>query len=378
MTSKKCKPIAEVLRALNERAPLGAAEEWDNVGLLVGDSSVETPGAVLSIDLTFEAIELAVQKGYRLIIIHHPCIFPKNRGLSRIVSGSPVFEAIQKGIAVAAYHTNFDQCSLEVVETITQGLQIQPKGRFLEKSFGSLLKLVTFVPLEHVEKVRNALCEAGAGFIGKYDSCTYGLQGEGTFRGGVNSNPFIGSPGQLEKVQELRLETILPRGMREVVLNALLAAHPYEEVAYDFYPLEQSPAGEGLIRGLGYGFWGEFPSPRAFSDVVKDVKSLFNIHGFWITNPTPSHVSRVGFVAGKGASFVEAAVAKKCDLFITGEVGYHAALGGLRRGMTVMELGHRESEKFFVETIKNWLSCLGLGFIETQTPTQKIWSGGIK
>jgi dinuclear metal center YbgI/SA1388 family protein len=374
--TKNTKPITEVLRSLNHRAPLGSAEDWDNVGLLIGDSSKETMGAVVSIDLTFEAVELAVLHGYSLIVNHHPCIFPKNRGLSRVIAGTPVYEAIQKGIAVAAYHTNFDQCALEVVEAVSQGLGVQPKGRLLEHSTDALLKLVTFVPSTHVEQVRNAICEAGAGCIGNYDISTFSLQGEGTFRGGDATRPFIGTSGILEKVQEIRLETVLPRGLRTEVLRALQFAHPYEEVAYDFYPLEQQPSQGGLIRGLGYGFWGEFPSPRPFSDVVKDVKDIFNINGFWITNPTPSQISSVGFVAGKGASFVDAAFAKKCDLFITGEAGYHTALGGLRRGMAVMELGHCESEKFFVVTMKNWLSKLGLGVVETQIPTQRICSGG--
>jgi len=378
MTLGTQKSVADVVNFLEQRTPSGTAEDWDNVGLLVGDPSIETKGAVVSVDLTFEAIELAIQNGYRLIVNHHPCIFPRNRGLSRLNSGTPVFEAVQKGIAVVASHTNFDQCSLEVIETISRALHVQPRGRLLESTSDSLIKLVTFVPTDHLDQVRTALCEAGAGHIGNYDLCTFALQGEGTFRGNEGTQPFIGKPGALETAKETRLETIFPRGMRKTVLSALRKAHPYEEIAYDLYPVEQSAGGKGLVRGLGYGFWGEFPSPRPFSDLTKDVKSLFGINGFWITDPVPSHVSRVGFVAGKGASFVEAASALKCDLFITGEAGYHTSLSGSRQGMTVMELGHRESEKFFVEIMKDWLSGLGIGIVETQTPTQKFWSGGNK
>jgi dinuclear metal center YbgI/SA1388 family protein len=378
MSLKSGKSVGEVIRSLNGRAPLGTAAEWDNVGLLIGDPQTQVSGAVVSIDLTFEAVDLAIQNKYNLIINHHPCIFPKSKGLSRIVSGSPIFKAIQNGISVAAYHTNFDQSSLEVVRRVAQGLGLQPKGRLFDKASQSLMKLVAFVPETHLESVRIALWEAGAGHVGNYDFCSFGTSGEGTFRGTSDAQPFLGSRGQLEKVAETRLETVFPRGLKNNVVEALMEAHPYEEVAYDLYAIEQSIDSKGLISGLGYGFWGEFPSMKPFSDVVKDVKSLFDINGFWITNPVPSHVTRVGFVAGKGASFVEAASAVQCDLFITGEAGYHIALGSSRRGLAVMELGHRESETFFVETMKNWLSLLGLEIAEAQTPTQKIWLGGTK
>lgn len=365
--------VADVVQFLEELFPRDTAEEWDNVGLLMGDPSAQVTGAVISVDLTFEAIELASQHHYPLIINHHPCIFPKGRGVNRIVAGTPLAEALRRGIAVAAFHTNFDQCALDVVNSISEGLGVTPRGRLLQKGSQSLMKLVTFVPSSHLEVVRTALFAAGAGHIGRYDSCAFVVEGAGTFRGSKETRPFLGTPGERETVSELRLETILPRGMRHSVLKALKNTHPYEEIAYDLYSVEQSITGHGLIRGLGYGFWGEFPFPRPFSDVAKDVKSLFNIHGFWITNPSPSLVTRVGFVAGKGASFVEAAAAVQCDLLITGEAGYHTALDGLHRGLAVMELGHRESEKFFVETMKNKLSEFGLEFVEAQIPTQKIW-----
>jgi dinuclear metal center YbgI/SA1388 family protein len=378
MNSSSEKSIGEVLRSLNQLAPLATAEDWDNVGLLVGDSKEKTAGAVVCVDLTMEAIEIALKENYKLIINHHPCIFPKNKGLSKVMAGTPVYEALRNGISVAAYHTNFDQCSLEVVESIAQGLGIQPQGRLIEKSAESLLKLVVYVPASHLETVRTSLFESGAGHIGNYDSCSFAHPGEGTFLGGSQTQPFIGSPGQLERTQEFRLETVFPVGFKDSILAALKKSHPYEEVAYDIYSVTQPVSGKGLVRGLGYGFWGDFPSMKPFSEVAKDVKSLFNIHGFWVTSPVPSLVSRVGFVAGKGASFVEAASAAKCDLFITGEAGYHVALGGARRGVAVMELGHRESEKFFVETMKRWLSNLGLEVAEAQTPTQTIWLGGMK
>jgi dinuclear metal center YbgI/SA1388 family protein len=368
--------IGQVIDAISNHAPLSAAEDWDNVGLLLGDPAQSVGKAVISVDLTFEAVKVAIKEKADLIVNHHPCIFPQGKGLSKVVAGTPVYEALRNGIAVAAYHTNFDRCALEVIQIISQGLGIEPQGRFQDSSSAQLIKLVTFVPLSHEDKVRQALAEAGAGKIGNYDFCTFGVKGEGTFRGEGKTKPFIGAPGKVEKVEEIRLETILPRGLEKKVLTALFAAHPYEEVAYDLYPVKQPALGKGLVRGLGYGFWGTFPQAKPFPEFAKDVKKLFNIHSFWVTEPAPSSIKRLGFVAGKGASFVESAVHLGCDLMMTGEAGYHHAINGAHNGTAVMELGHRESEKFFVETMKDWLLHLGLEVEAVQTPTQGVWQGG--
>jgi len=371
---------------LEERAPSSTAEDWDNVGLLAGDPSWKTEGAVLCVDLTAEAIRVAREKKFRLIINHHPCIFPggRGRGLSRIVSeggeglSSLVFDAIRGGIAIAAYHTNFDKCSLEVVDQVSRALGVTPKGRLIDHGSGSLLKLVVFVPETHVDVVREGICAAGAGHIGNYDFCTFGALGEGSFRGSESTKPFIGRPGALEKAAEIRLETVFPRGLRRQVLAALRDVHPYEEIAYDLVPVEQAPSGNGMTRGIGYGFWGDFTSPRLFPDVTKDVKRVFQLNGYVQTDPSlPSRrhrktsVRRIAFVAGKGASFIDAAADAGCDVFVTGEAGYHLALAGARRGMYVIEIGHRESEKYFVPTVSAWCRKLGLRAVSAESAIQK-------
>jgi dinuclear metal center YbgI/SA1388 family protein len=373
--------VADILSELEKRAPFGAAEDWDNVGLLAGDPAWKTSGAVVSIDLTEAALAEAKKAGSNLIVTHHPCIFPKGRGLSKLVPGPAgslsrlLLEALSSQIAIVSSHTNFDRCALEVVDAVARGLGVEPKGRLLEHASGSLKKLVVFVPKTHVDTVREAICAAGAGQIGRYDSCSFGAEGEGTFRGEEGTTPFLGKPGSLEKAAEVRLETVFPTGMERPVLKALLAAHPYEEVAFDVYSLEQAPSGQGLARGLGYGFWGDFQEPKPFPELRKSVRSLFNIDGFWITENPPSRVKRIGFVAGKGASFVGAARSVGCDLLITGEAGYHTALDGWRHGLAVMELGHRESELFFIKTMSSWLSQLGLRTVESNPSTQKMLLG---
>lgn len=376
------KSVLEIIKVLDGCAPADTAEDWDQVGLLVGDPSWKTSGAIVSIDLTAEAIEQAKTKKFRLIVNHHPAIFPKSRGLGRVTASSKggvaslVFEAIREGIAVAAYHTNFDRCSLEVVREVSRGLGLEPKGRLFDHhTEHMLLKLVVFVPESHVERVRNAICDAGAGHVGNYDFCTFGSKGEGTFRGGEMTKPFLGKPGRLEKTHEIRLETVFPRGFKQGVLAALREAHPYEEIAFDLVPVEQSPSDVGIVRGLGYGFWGDFTSSKPLSKLTKDVKELFHMSGFLLTDPSPKSVKRIAFVAGKGASFVNAAINQGCDLLITGEIGYHGVLESGRKGMSIMEIGHRESERFFLSTIANWLSSSPL-MLKTKTinrPSQKFW-----
>ncbi|MBC7693532.1 MAG: Nif3-like dinuclear metal center hexameric protein [Methylotenera sp.] len=368
--------VRHIMSLLEQKAPSATAEKWDNVGLLVGDPDWKTTGAVISIDLTAESITEAKRLGYRLIINHHPCIFPKGKGLSAVTSQSLssrlVFEALQNGIAVISCHTNFDVCALEVVQTVSEGLGVKALGRLIDDPTGLLVKLVVFVPATHKEVVRDALMNAGAGHIGNYDSCSFTSSGEGTFRGDESTTPFLGKPGELEKVQEVRLETIFPKGLRKPIIQALEAAHPYDEVAYDLYSIDRAPGGKGLVSGLGYGFWGDLSEPKSFSEVSRSVRTLFQRDAFLITDPVPAQIRRIGFVAGKGASFVNAASAAGCDLFITGEAGYHTALEGSRRGMAVLELGHRESERFFLSTIKQWLMSAGYSTLELNVSTQKF------
>jgi hypothetical protein len=291
-----------------------------------------------------------------------------------VTSESLIHQAISQGVSVISCHTNFDQSSLEVVKAVSHGLGVTPRGRLIEKPEESLLKLSVFVPRGHVDQVRDAICVAGAGHIGNYDFCAFEVFGNGSFRGSAHSRPFIGKPGQLEKLEEIRLETTFPRGLKAQVLRALAQSHPYEEVAYDLYPLVNKPASEGLIKGMGYGFWGEFDRPRPFSEIAKDVKRIFKIRGFLLTGttgPDSKQIKRLAFVAGKGSSFVKAASSLKCDLFITGEAGYHDALSSSRNGMTVMELGHRESERFFLTTMEGWLHEAGIKSVSLNLPTQR-------
>ncbi len=360
--------ISRLIESLEQRAPSAFAESWDNVGLLVGDPSWSAQSAVVSIDLTERALLLAERIGARLIVNHHPCIF--GRGLSKVTPSSSkgtsdlVYRALEKRIAVYASHTNFDRCALEVPHLISRSMGLKLQGRLNESvrhgEPSALRKMVVFVPRTHAEQVREALAEAGAGEIGNYDSCAFLSSGEGTFRGNDRTRPFLGEPGILERAQEVRLETIYPFARERALLLALRKAHPYEEIAYDLYPVLQSPTPRGLISGLGYGFWGDFERPISFAEFCHRVTQTFQVQSFWSTEPAPRKIQRMAFAAGKGTSLLEAAKSVGCDVFVTGEVGYHGALASKRSGTAVFELGHRESERFFPRVMRGWLRTAGL------------------
>lgn len=371
-------PVREICEEISWLAPESTAESWDNVGLLVGDPSWMTSGAVVSIDLTEEAIEVARRKGYRVIVNHHPCIFPKSRGLSRITPPSLVFKALEAGIAVVACHTNFDRCALEVPHAVSSLLGASLVGRLVDEPQGSLKKLVVFVPQTHTDQVHEALSNAGAGHVGRYEDCAFVAPGEGRFRALEGAQPYLGSVGALERAAEDRLETVFPAGLEAEILQALRDSHPYQEIAYDLYAVEQGPSAEGVVRGLGYGFYGDLKKPLASSVFTSKVIKLFEASGALVTDGIQRNgkkvrdFKRIGYVAGKGSSFIGAALKAGCDVFVTGETGYHDALRAARAGMTVIELGHRESERFYLSTMAGWMESLGLRTVELNTPQQRI------
>ncbi len=352
--------IADLLKDLQKRAPFSTAEPWDNVGLLVGDPQQSAQKAIVSIDLTQEVLQAAKKSGATLIVNHHPCIFPKGRGPSHFTSGNLAYEAARAGISVVALHTNFDRCALEVVESISMGLGVKPIGRLFESGQEELSKLIVFVPESSVEKVRQAICDVGAGVVGNYDQCSFSSPGEGTFRGGAGTRPAIGKPGKLERVQERKLETVFPRGLQRAVVQALYDTHPYEEPAFDLIAIQNESPKKGLISGLGYGFWGKLEKPCSWKEWVKRVQKTFELEAFQGPSNPPEQVRRAAFSPGKGSSFVSWVGSQSVDVFVTGEVGYHSALDGAKRGVSVLELGHPQSELYFSKTVKTWLQEVGV------------------
>jgi dinuclear metal center YbgI/SA1388 family protein len=373
--------IDDLLKRFESRIPATLAESWDPVGLLSGDRRSVLRGVVVGVDLTAALLAHAIGRKANLIVIHHPPLFPKGKGLQRLVpSGAETREEVllqchRRGIAVYVAHTNFDRGAIDGMMNLARDLGSEPYARVLEhaKEGKSLMKkLVTFVPVDHFEQVRDALYLAGTGHLGNYDCCGFGTPGVGSFRPLKGASPFLGKVGELEEVEEIRLETLVVAGMESTVIRALKEAHPYEEVAYDFYPIDPVPGMKGMVWGLGYGFVARLKKPVPYAAFVRRVKRVFQVKSFLTNQVTPKSVRTIAFTPGSGSSFVGAVGSLGVDVYLTGEVGYHASLEAARTGLSVLELGHRESEHYFLKTIEAWVRESGVAVSVLDERTQRI------
>lgn len=343
------KTVAEIGSILEEFAPLYYQESYDNSGLLVGDPNAVIESALLCIDVTEQILDEAISNNHGLIIAHHPLIF---KGLKAITGRSSteriVAKAIKNNIAIYAAHTNLDSVSAGVSARMCDKLGIRDY-KILSPLQSSLVKLVTFVPFSHEEAVRNALFSAGAGHIGRYDSCSYNLNGKGTFKAGEGSNPYVGELGKLHTEEEVRVETICPRPIIANVIRALIAAHPYEEAAYDIYPLENK------YPQVGLGMVGNLPESMPVNDFLAVLKSTFKTGSIKYSAPTKEQIKVVAVCGGSGFSLMRDAIACKADIFITADIKYHQFFEAEGRIM-LADIGHYESEQFTVDIVQELLS----------------------
>jgi dinuclear metal center YbgI/SA1388 family protein len=354
--------IKELTAALEAWAPRSLQEEYDNVGLQVGDPEAEVSSALVCLDCTEEVVEEAARLGCGLIISHHPVIF---RGLKRLSGGSyverTVLSAIRHGIALYAIHTNLDNVSTGVNAEIAArlglgGLQV------LAPKAGQLRKLVVYVPVDHADAVRDAVFRAGAGHIGNYDECSFTVGGMGTFRPGAGTTPFIGEQGQRELVSEFRLEFIYPLSLEAAVLAAMRSAHPYEEVAYDLVPLANEHP------GVGAGLVGELAEPVDEAVFLSRVKEAFDLRVVRHTRLLGRPVRRVAVCGGSGAFLIGRAKAAGADMYLTGDVKYHEFFDADGR-LVVADIGHYGSEQFTMHLIQRRLRELFPTFAVRLTET---------
>lgn len=330
-------------------APLPLQDGFDNAGLQVGLTDAEVTGVLLCLDVTEAVVDEAVALGCNLIVSHHPLIFsPLKRVTGATYVERCVIKALANGIAVYSAHTNLDNAPGGVNYRIAAKLGLQ-NVRILVPKEGALLKLSVYVPVAHADAVRSALFAAGCGNIGNYGSCSYNAVGYGTFEAGEGANPFCGSVGSLHKEEEVRIDTIMPAYIKGRVVKALMAAHPYEEPAFDIYPLQNS------WNSVGAGIVGELPVAVDETAFLQQVKDTFSVGGMHHTGLLGKLVKRVALCGGAGGSFAGAAVAAGADVYITGEARYHDLLNYDGK-MVVAVIGHYESEQFTMEIFKEIIS----------------------
>jgi dinuclear metal center YbgI/SA1388 family protein len=329
--------IREVLHVLETLAPLPLQESFDNAGLQVGNADREATGALLCLDVTEAVVEEAIAKGCNLIVSHHPLAFKPFKSLTgRTYVERCLMAACKHDLAIYAVHTNLDNAPEGVNFRLAEQIGLR-QVRILSPQQKALLKLAVFVPEAYAEAVRHALFEAGAGHIGNYDSCSFNLSGEGTFRAGENTRPFCGRPGEIHRETEVRVETVLPAFRKNAVLRALLAVHPYEEPAYDVYPLENT------WKTVGSGIIGELPEDEAAHDFLLRIKKLFRASSLKHSAYTAKHVRRIAVCGGAGAFLIPDAMAAGADVFITGEAKYNDFYDVENR-LLLAVLGHYETE----------------------------------
>ncbi len=357
--SQKC--VQELVSFLGKIAPYDFAEDWDNVGLICGNPQDLIQGIVISVNLCAEALEAAKKLGYNVVVCHHPPIFKPVHSVTKLNLPN-VFDAIKNGISVICLHTNFDLSSEDLSRELSQKIGFEFED-FLALRNGippsiQQAKFITYVPENAVDVVREAVCRAGAGKIGAYNNCSFSWDGEGTFFGGQETKPTVGTAGKLERVKERRLEVVFPLALQEKILEAAKKSHPYEEMAYDIIRLEK-PA-----QKIGYGFVATRPEHLKhssfilnFQNFVDSVKQVFGLRSVTIAGVSQcfeGDLKKIAFSPGSGSGFVNAAVAQGVQVYVCGEVGYHQMLEAKQRGLALVLLGHSYSEKYFVESLAKW------------------------
>ena len=331
-------------------APLNLAQSWDNVGLLAGDESQECTGIMLCIDLTESVIAEALRRKANLLLAYHPPLFKPIGRLTATSTGTDrlIFLAISKGIAVYSMHTALDAAAGGTNDVLADLCGLSNVEPFEHVPTGSAeKKMVVFVPPQHADRVADAMFLAGAGRIGDYQRCSYRLDGQGTFFATDSTAPAVGRKGRLERVPEIRLETIVPASRVADVAQALRATHPYEEPAFDVYSLEPrwTP---------GIGRMGTLPQPLTLSRLARKLQRALHANGVQIVGPPNRPLRRVAICVGAaGRLTLDGPIADRVDATITGEIRHHDALAYLRSGQCAIALGHWASERPVLKSLQS-------------------------
>ena len=341
----------KVINTLNRLAPPFLIDSWDNSGLQIGSTEKQVEKILISLDLSENTLKKAVEEQVDMIVTHHPFLFGKLKRISLDdAKGKMIRDIIKNDIIVFSMHTNLDMCEGGVNDILCEKLGIEIKKPLSKFITDRLYKISVFVPLDYSEQVREALGASGAGFIGNYSHCTFSSNGTGRFLPTEHTNPFIGITGKLEEVKEEKIETIVDEHRLQTVIAAMIKAHPYEEVAYDIYPLDN----KGNVYGYGrVGNLSKTMTLREFSEVVNDNLGCSDLR---IYGDLDKAIKKVAVCGGSGASFIKDACRENVDVYVTGDIKYHDAQQALELGVAVIDAGHFETEKPCIDSLKKYLT----------------------
>jgi dinuclear metal center YbgI/SA1388 family protein len=364
--------VATVVEYLDRFAPRDLAADWDNVGLLLGESSAAVERIMTCLTVTPESAAEAVASRANLIVTHHPILF---RGVKRLTDatseGPMLLPLVRAGIAVYSPHTAFDNTRGGINELLARRLALtdvvplrrppplSPPGTG-GRDKGGGMKVVVFVPDKDLGRVADAMFAAGAGQIGEYRECSFRLAGIGTFFGSDAANPTIGQKGRREEVNEWRLEAICPANCVEAVVAAIRRAHSYEEPAFDIYPLHARPSGRGEGR------LGLLPQSQLLSELAARMKMALQAIAVQIIGDLQRPVQRVAIACGAGGEMLNDAVRARADVFLTGEMRFHDFLQARAEGLALVLPGHYASERCGIEDLAERL--------RSQFPQLYVWA----
>lgn len=339
----------DIFSLMEEWAPKHLAYEWDNVGMQVGSHNRPVKKIMVTLDVMESVVDEAISEQVDLIIAHHPLLFKPIKRLNIDQSKGRILQKLlQHNITVYAAHTNLDIADGGVNDLLLDALDIKQRQILIKTYEEPLYKLAVYVPATHQKQVMDALSLKGVGHIGNYSHCTFQTKGQGTFMPLEGTNPFIGSQNKIEHVDEVKLETIVQHSKRKDAIIAMLGAHPYEEVAYDLYPLEN----KGKAYGIGrIGILKEKVSLQSFCEQVKQALSVPAVR---VVGDSQKEIKKIAIVGGSGEKYINQAKQQGVDVLITGDMTFHTAQDALQMGLAIIDPGHHV-EKVMIEGTINYL-----------------------
>ncbi|MFP7297605.1 Nif3-like dinuclear metal center hexameric protein [Neobacillus niacini] len=324
----------EIIQLFEKFSPKGLAMEDDKIGLQIGRLNKKIDKIMIALDVLEEVIDEAIERNVQLIIAHHPPIFrPLKNVLTDTVQGRMIEKLIKHDVAVYAAHTNLDVAKGGVNDLLADALGLESPEVLVPTSEMKLKKLVVYTPSSHAEDIRKVLGDIGAGHIGNYNHCSFSAEGTGRFLPGENTTPHIGQHGRLETVDEVRIETIVPEHLLRRAVTAMIKAHPYEEVAYDIYPVEN----KGEVLGLGRIGTVKETTLGEFAERVKEALEVEKVR---VVGDLSSRVKKVAVLGGDGNKYFKHAKFKGADVYITGDIYYHTAHDAMMEGLNMIDPGH--------------------------------------
>jgi len=350
------KKIAKIIESI---APLKTAESWDNVGFQIGNKHLEIDRIMVALEVTPNVLQEAIEKNIDLILTHHPLIFSK---IDKLTSDNPIqkmiIDMIRNNINLYVAHTNLDASKKGTNRYLSDLLNLKRIESLDGKEFNEYYKLSVFVPEDEGDDLRSVLFKYGAGTLGKYDHASFSSKGTGTFRPLDGSNPSIGEKDQESQVNEVKIEVILHKNDKELIIEKMIEKHSYETVAYDVIKLEN------LKEEYSIGLTGYLEKGMSLDALTESVKENFGIEQLKVVRSNDKTIGKVAICSGAGSDYITLASQMGCKCLITGDVKYHEAQLARQLDLNIIDAGHFETENIYMGFFKEFLSnrCKDKGY----------------